>query len=104
MKIIPITAALSLAFTGAAFAQDWNWPQDREHGFYEHYSRTHKPVAVAPGFNLSIGGVVPETDEVYEAPSDYDYAPAREYRYRHYGNRVYVVHPKTRKVVHIIEN
>jgi hypothetical protein len=100
------TSVASAAFlfgTGATVAQDWDWTPDHEHGFYQRFSR--EPVRVPPpsGFGVTVGGVVPEGVEVYEAPSDYDYAPARRYRYTSYDKRIYVIDPKTRKVVRIIE-
>lgn len=98
--------AATVAFiftTGAAMADGWDWTPDREHGFYERYNRD--PVRSPPpeGFNVTVGGVVPDGVEIYDPPADYDYAPARNYRYTSANKHVYVVDPKTRKVVRIIE-
>lgn len=94
-------AALLLASSGA-FAAEWNWAPEREHGFYERYTRD--PGRPYKGdFDFRVGAVVPSGVEVTEAPVDFDYAPARAYRYVRADNRVIVVEPKTRTVVRVIE-
>lgn len=96
--------ALALfAVASPALAQTWDWDRDNETRFYDRFSR--EPVRKAPsvGFSLNLGGTVPEDVEIYDAPSDFDYAPARRYRYVNHNKLVYVVDPKTRKVVRVIE-
>lgn len=106
MKIATITrgaaGALFLLSTGYAFAAEWDWAPEREHGFYERFS-TERHAEPRAAFDVGVGGVVPEGVDVYDAPADYDYAPARQYRYVTREKKVYVVEPKTRRVVHIIE-
>ena len=50
-----------------------------------------------------VGEVLPEGVEVYDSPPDYDYAPARRYRYTSSNRHVYVVDPRSRKVARIID-
>ena len=106
MKITTIArgaaGAMFLLSTGFALAAEWDWAPEREHGFYERFS-TERHVEPRAGFDVRVGGVVPEGVDVYDAPADYEYAPARQYRYVTHEKKVYVVEPKTRRVVHIIE-
>ncbi|MFM9973423.1 MAG: DUF1236 domain-containing protein [Beijerinckiaceae bacterium] len=90
------------AVASPALAQPWDWDRENESRFYERYSREpHKAPSV--GFSLNLGGIVPDDIDMYDAPADYDYAPARKYRYFNHNKLVYVVDPKTRKVVRVIE-
>ena len=91
-------ALFSLAGT-SAFAQEWEWTPDREHGFYEQYSTRPAP---RPGLSITLGGVLPNDVEMYDAP-EYDYAPAKKYRYVTNQKKIYVVDPVTRKVVRVFE-
>jgi hypothetical protein len=105
MGIVKLTAgAVTLLSMGSmAFADDWNWAPDREHGFYERFTRDPDPRPLKGDFDVRVGGIVPPDVEIYDAPPDYDYAPVREYRYVRHDKRVYVVEPKSRKVVRVIE-
>ena len=99
-KVITGTFAALISLAGSnAFAQEWDWTPDRERGFYERYSTRPDP---RPGFSITLGGVVPNDVEIYDAP-EYDYAPARKYRYLTNQKKIYVVDPATRKVVRVFE-
>ena len=99
-KVVTATFATIFAFAGAsAFAQEWDWTPDREHGFYDRYSVRPDP---RPGLSFTLGAAVPEDIELYDTP-DFDYAPAKKYRYVTVQKKVYVVEPKSRKVIRIIE-
>jgi hypothetical protein len=95
--------ALFTLTSGAALAAEWGWAPEHEHRFYERFGRERHEIRPGVNFNVAVGGVVPGDIELYDAPTDFDYAPAREYRYVTHEKRVYVVEPKTRKVVRIIE-
>lgn len=100
------SALLAIAFFAIAtpsFAQTWSWDRENESRFYQRYSREPEYKAPSIGFSLNLGSIVPNDVEIYDAPSDFDYAPVREYRYIHHNKVVYVVDPKTRKVVRVIE-
>lgn len=98
-----LMAIALLAVATPALAQTWDWDRENETRFYERYSREPMIKAPSVGFSLSLGSVVPNEVEIYDAPADFDYAPARAYRYVHHNKVVYVVDPKTRKVVRVIE-
>ena len=98
-----MVAIALMAVAAPAFAQTWDWDRENESRFYQRYAREPEYKAPSVGFSLNLGGIVPNDVEIYDAPSDFDYAPARAYRYVHHNKLVYVVDPKTRKVVRIIE-
>ena len=100
---VSLAAVALLAFSAPAFAQAWDWDRENESRFYERYSREPVRRAPPPGITFSLGGTVPDDVDMYDAPSDFDYAPAKKYRYIHHNKMVYVVDPKTRKVVRVIE-
>ena len=99
---ISAAASAFLFGTGVAWAQDWDWAPEHEHGFYERYSREPER-APPPGFSVTLRGGIPEGVEIYDAPPDYDYAPVKKYRYMRVEKRVVVIDPRTRRVVRIIE-
>lgn len=82
-------------------AVQWNWPADKEHMFYQRMRQEHASV-VGPTVDYSVGAVVPPTVTLDESPGDFDFAPAREYRYVWAHDRVYVVNPHSRTVVRVI--
>jgi hypothetical protein len=65
--------------------------------------RKSAKVVLAPvGFSATVGEEVPATVELYEMPSDIEYAAVRRYRYMVHDDRLYIVDPDTRKVVRVI--
>ena len=98
-----IAGAALLFSNGIVLAQDWDWQPEYEHRFYDQWVNQPVPTPPPAGFSVQVGGVVPEGVEIYEGPADFDYAPARRYKYVTVQKRVYVVEPRTRKVVHVIE-
>jgi hypothetical protein len=100
---VSVFAFALFAVAGAALAQTWDWDRENESRFYERYSRQPMRTAPSVGFSLNLGGVVPDDVDMYDAPADYEYAPARRYRYVNHDKMVYVIDPKTRKVVRVIE-
>lgn len=101
-KIGCLATILALS-TGARADNPWKWTPDRETGFYQRFTREPVRRPPPPGFSISIDGVVPDSVELYDAPDDYDYAPARDYRYTRQDNRVFVVDPVSRRVIRIFE-
>jgi hypothetical protein len=80
---------------------EWNWPADKEHMFYERMRTAHAS-AEGPMVDYSVGATIPSTVTLDESPGDFDFAPAREYRYVWAHDRVFVVNPKSRVVVRVI--
>ena len=71
-------------------------------GVYSRVTRERFRRAPRAGFNVEVGGAVPEDVELYDMPGDIEYAPVRRYRYTVHEDRVYVVDPSSRKVVRVI--
>jgi hypothetical protein len=107
MKLSHALVVSTTLLSGSAVAQTVgvgiDFTPDQERTVYSTITRERVRTAPPAGFSVSVGATVPQEVELYEVPSAVEYAPAREYRYTTYQDRVYLVEPKTRKVVRIIE-
>ena len=87
MKIKMFTGALfalaviSSAPTFAQPAAEFEWTPEHERGVYSRVTREKIRTAPRAGFNVEVGGVVPNDVELYDMPGDIEYAPVRRHRY-----------------------
>lgn len=97
----------ALAAAGVAQAQivTWEITPEQERSIYTTIYQDRGTVGAAPAreYDVSVGAVIPAEIDLYDVPAAVTYAPARQYRYVIYGNRVVFVEPSTRRVVRVIE-
>lgn len=98
MRNIIAAAALSLATTLSAAAQDVIITKDQEVLVREYVKQ--KPVASISllGVDLTLGAPVPDTVEFYETT-----VPDVRYRYTVINDKTYLVDPDTRKIVAVLD-
>jgi len=88
---------------GSSVAQpavEFRWTSTIERGVYNRV--TQEGVRTPPRFSVTVGEKIPTAVELYDVPSDIEYAPLRRYRYTVRDDRLYIVGSDTRKVVRII--
>jgi Protein of unknown function (DUF1236) len=79
---------------------EFRWTPTIERGVYNRVIQ--EGVRTPPRFSVTVGEKIPTAVELYDVPSDIEYAPLRRYRYTVRDDRLYIVGPDTRKVVRII--
>jgi hypothetical protein len=90
---------------GSSVAQpavEFRWTPTIERGVYNRVTQEGVRTAPPVGFTVTVGEEIPTAVELYDLPSDIEYAPLRRYRYTVRDDRLYIVGPDTRKVVRII--
>jgi hypothetical protein len=99
-------AGLALLFSvGSSVAQpaeEFQWTPRIEREVFSRVTRERVRTPAPVGFSATVGEEVPATVELYEMPSDIEYAAVRSYRYMVHDDRLYIVDPDTRKVVRVI--
>lgn len=98
---LAIATALLLASSGIAAAQSVTFSTDSDTRIRKVITTTH-PRTTTIKERVTVGSTLPETVELDPLPADAG-ADYTEYRYVSDANRIYLVEPKTRKVVHVIE-
>jgi hypothetical protein len=106
--ILASTLALTVAFAGAAFAQNVTTSTttttrtveltpDQRTVFHDYVVKDTRPSFAVQGFDVRTGAVLPPNVTFYDVPN------VERYRYTYVNNHRVIVDPQTREVVEVIQ-
>jgi hypothetical protein len=106
--IMASTLALTVAFAGAAFAQEATTSTttttrtveltpDQRTVFHDYVVKDTRPSFAVQGFEVRTGAVLPPNVTFYDVPN------VQRYRYSYVNNHRVIVDPQTREVVEVIQ-